>query len=223
MKLQRGLRQGCALSLPLYVVQGQVTTANINKDSNIQGIKIPNKQIDIKLSQYADDSNFFLANQELAENVLKFFQKLHLAATINLEKTTILPINTDNTLYLKQELPNTLIKEQHQIIKILGILFFEDLKEANMTNWQKVLEKIKNHSNKLSHRYLTFSFKTTILNNLILAKTTFLSNIFPILQNVLRKLHKYIFSYIWQNKNVEPTSRKTLFLKKEQGGLNISS
>ena len=137
MKLQRGLRQGCTFSLPLYVVQGQVTTANINKDSNIQGIKIPNKQIDIKLSQYADDSNFFLANQELAENVLKFLQKLHLAAgaTINLEKTTIFPINTDNTLYLKQELPNTLIKEQHQIIKILGILFFEDLKEANMINW----------------------------------------------------------------------------------------
>ena len=102
-KLQRGLRQGCALSLPLYVVQGQVTTANINKDSTIQGIKIPNKKTDIKLSQYADDSNFFLANQELAENILKFFQKLHLAtgATINLEKTTILPINTENTLYLQ--------------------------------------------------------------------------------------------------------------------------
>ena len=79
VKLQRSLRQGCPLSLPLYVVQGEVTTANINKDSTIQGIKIPNKKIDIKLSQYADDSSFFLASQESAENVLKFFQKLHLA------------------------------------------------------------------------------------------------------------------------------------------------
>ena len=211
------MRQGCALSPAIYVVQGEVTTANINKDSNIQGIKIPNKKKDIKLSQYADDSNFFLANQELAENFLKFFQKLHLAtgATINLEKTTILPINTDNTLYLQQELPNIMIKEQHQIIKILGILFSDDLKEAKMINWQKVLEKIKNHNSKLSQRYLTFSGKATILNTLILAKTTFLSNIFPIPQNVLTKLHKYIFSYIWQNKNVEPISRKTLFLKKE--------
>ena len=90
-----------------------------------------------------------------------------------------------------------------------------------MINWQNVLEKIKHHSNKLSQRYLTFSGKATILNTLILAKTTFLSNIFPIPQNVLTKLHKYIFSYIWQNKNVESTSRKTLFLIKEQGGLNI--
>ena len=223
VKIQRGLRQGCPLSLPLYVVQGEITTVNINKDSTIQGIKIPNKKIDIKLSQYADDSNFFLANQESTENVLKFFHKLHLAtgATINLEKTTILPIITDSTLYLQKQLPNVTIKEQHEITKILGILFSENLKEANMTNWQKVLEKIKHHSNKLSQRYLTFSGKATILNTLILAKTTFLSNIFPIPQNVLPKLHKYIFSYIWQNTNVEPISRKTLFLKKEQGGLNI--
>ena len=90
-----------------------------------------------------------------------------------------------------------------------------------MINWQNILEKIKNHSNKLSQRYLTFLGKATILNTLILAKTNFLSNIFPIPQNVPTKLHKYIFSYIYQKKNVEPISRKTLFLKKEQGGLSI--
>ena len=48
VKLQRGLRQGSPLSLLLYVVQGEVTIANINKDSTIQGIKTPNKKIDIK-------------------------------------------------------------------------------------------------------------------------------------------------------------------------------
>ena len=41
--LHRGLRQGCPLSLPLYVIQGEITTQNINKNSQIQGIKIPNK------------------------------------------------------------------------------------------------------------------------------------------------------------------------------------
>ena len=46
--LQRGLRQGCSLSLILYMVQGEVTTANVNKDQTIQGIKIPNRKTDIK-------------------------------------------------------------------------------------------------------------------------------------------------------------------------------
>ena len=39
------------------------------------------------------------------ENVLKYFQKLQKAigATINLEKITILPINTDKTSYIQQQ------------------------------------------------------------------------------------------------------------------------
>ena len=32
VSLQRGLRQGCPLSLPLYVVQGQITITNINQN-----------------------------------------------------------------------------------------------------------------------------------------------------------------------------------------------
>ena len=38
IQLQRGLRQGCPLSLPLYVIQGEVATININ-NQNIKGIK----------------------------------------------------------------------------------------------------------------------------------------------------------------------------------------
>ena len=103
VQLQRGLRQDCPLSLPLYVVQEEVTTININQDETISGIKISNKKQEIKVSQYADDSNFLLATQKSVENVIKLFQKLQKAtrATINLDKTTILPINTDQTSYIQ--------------------------------------------------------------------------------------------------------------------------
>ena len=33
VSFQRGLTQGCLLSLPLYVIQGQVTTNNINRNT----------------------------------------------------------------------------------------------------------------------------------------------------------------------------------------------
>ena len=97
IQIQRGLRQGCPLSLPLYVIQGEITTTNINQDDNITGIKISNYVKPIKLSQYADDSNFLLKEQKSAEKVMSFFQKLSKAsgATINFEKTKILTINTD--------------------------------------------------------------------------------------------------------------------------------
>ena len=36
ISLFRGLRQGCPLSLPLYVIQGEVTTEDINKNETIK-------------------------------------------------------------------------------------------------------------------------------------------------------------------------------------------
>ena len=38
----RGLRQGCPLSLPLYVIQGKIATENINNDNTTTGLIIPN-------------------------------------------------------------------------------------------------------------------------------------------------------------------------------------
>ena len=39
ISLERGLRQGCPLSLPLYIIQGEVTAKSINKNYSIIGIK----------------------------------------------------------------------------------------------------------------------------------------------------------------------------------------
>ena len=44
IQLLRGLRQGYPLSLPLYVIHGEVTTVNINNNENIKGVKIPNNK-----------------------------------------------------------------------------------------------------------------------------------------------------------------------------------
>ena len=71
-----------------------------------------------------------------------------------------------------------------------------------MQNWQKVLQKIENHINILSTRQLSFNGKA-------ITKHT-------------NETHKYIFTLIWQNKNQELIVRKTLFLKKEHGGLIIN-
>ena len=154
--LYRGLRQGCPLSLPLYIIQGEVTTQNINKKPQIQAVRIPNKKEQIKLSQYADDSNFFLKNTKSIQSVLTYFDKVKSAtgSTINLEKSTVLPINTNDTKTLKQTLPTLKIKQQYQTTEVLGITFCKGLKQTTETNWQRILGKIENH--------IKISFKTII-------------------------------------------------------------
>ena len=111
------------------------------------GLTIPNSRKQIKISQYADASNFFLQNQESVKNVLKYFQKLKepTGATINLQKTTELPINTDITTNLP-----TGITIKKNTIKILAIYFNEDLQYANNINWQIRIDKMEKHNQTLS-------------------------------------------------------------------------
>ena len=68
----------------------------------------------------------------------------------------------------------------------------------------------KSHK-KIAVRQLSLYGKAILTNTLILAKTTFLSNIFPIPKNILNKIHKTIFNYLRHNKAQEPIARKTLF------------
>ena len=73
----------------------------------------------------------------------------------------------------------------------------------------------------MSTRQFSLYGKSILMNTLILTETTFLSNVFPIPENITQKIHSNIFQYLWQNKTPEPIARKTLFLPKNKGGLNI--
>ena len=74
ISLQRGLGEGCPLFVPLYMIQGEVTTTNINQNKDLTGTNIPNQIKQVEISQYADDSNFLLKNQESVNNVLTLFR-----------------------------------------------------------------------------------------------------------------------------------------------------
>ena len=81
-------------------------------NNSITGIQIPNKTKQINISQHVDDTNLFLENQKSVANVLRFFETLNKAtvATINVEKTTVLPINTNDTLKIQKNTPDITIK-----------------------------------------------------------------------------------------------------------------
>ena len=97
---------------------------------------------------------------------------------------------------------------------ILGVHFEEDLKETILLNWRNTVTKMENHIQKMSTRHISLYGKSILINTLILAKTTFLSNVFTIPEKIIQKIHTNIFHYLWQNKTPEPIARKTLFLPK---------
>ena len=83
-------------------------------------------------------------------------------------------------------------------------------------NWQQILAKMENHINKLTPRRLSFYGKPILLNILILTKTAYLGNVFPISNQILTQIHKKTFNDLCQNKNLEPIVRKTSCCKKKR-------
>ena len=54
----RGVRQGCPLSPYLFILSAEVMANKIRQDRQIKGIEILGNEL--RLSQYADDTNLFL-------------------------------------------------------------------------------------------------------------------------------------------------------------------
>ena len=65
----RGVRQGCPLSPYLFILSAEIMSNKIRHDPNIKGIKILGNEL--KLSQYADDTNLFCADLASVETALE--------------------------------------------------------------------------------------------------------------------------------------------------------
>ena len=86
--LQRGCRQGDAMSPYLFVLCAEILSILIRKNKNTKGIIIHENEY--KISQYADDTSLYLdGTKKSSQNTkltLKFYAKLS-GLYINVEKT----------------------------------------------------------------------------------------------------------------------------------------
>ena len=88
INLERGLRQGCALSMPLYVLTAEILALRIRSNPRIQGITPPGSTAQVKLSQYADDTTFTLRDDSSIQETFHLLSLYESAsgAKINLAK-----------------------------------------------------------------------------------------------------------------------------------------
>ena len=69
--LERGLRQGCPLSMPLYILTAEILALQIRANEQIQGLTLPDSKEQVKLSQCADDTTLLVANDRSINEVFK--------------------------------------------------------------------------------------------------------------------------------------------------------
>ena len=59
-----GLRQGCPLSMPLYVLTAETMACNIRQNPRIHGLRPPDSEAEVKFSQFADDTTLLLTDEQ---------------------------------------------------------------------------------------------------------------------------------------------------------------
>ena len=74
--LERGVRQACPLSFPLYCVENGVFSYDIRKEKEIKGFNIPGRKENLKLSQCTNDTSFMSCNFEDIPLLLINFQNI---------------------------------------------------------------------------------------------------------------------------------------------------
>ena len=84
--VERGTRQGDPLSPYLFILTLEILFIRVRNDSSIKGFWI--KQIEIKLSAYADDTTFFVKDAQSLQRILNLMKQFRESSslTINVEK-----------------------------------------------------------------------------------------------------------------------------------------
>ena len=215
----RGLRQGCPLSLILYILISETLGNYIRNEKAIEGYQMPISGERVKHLQYADDTTGILKDLTEVEALLKLLQNYCAAsgAVLNKAKTKGIHINHDENINLHCSIPVDWNKED---TKILGIIFTPNQVANRALNWKKVIENIEKRAKIMKTRSLSLKGKALIVNTILLSKAWHVGRVYMPTTEAIRKIQKIVFQYIWA-KSHEPITRETLFQPCKKGGLGL--
>ena len=181
ININRSVRQGCPLSMLLYVLSLEPLSYYINNNKNIIGIKIPNYEKEIKSIQHADDTNILIKTQNSYNELKKELNKYEeiSGSKINQDKCGLLKIGKWEKI--ETYFPNNLVKDN---IKIFGIVFGKNNEKENIII---VINEIKIILDKWKYYKLNLTEKVIIIKTYALSKIQYLINIIEIPEKIYYK------------------------------------
>ena len=214
--LQRGLRQGCALSMPLYILTAEILAIHIRAHPSIKGLQHPASQPTI--SQYADDTTLLLADDESINQVLKIFEVYENAsgAKLNMQKCkglwcgsyrhrTDTPTDFDWT--------NTYLPD-----KLLG-LYVGNI-DCTDKNIEHKIHKLRTITTAWKHRDISLKGKALVINGLLTSTLWYLAANIHFPSWAVQEIEDIIYTFLWDNKR-PLLNRNIIALPLVEGGLNI--
>ena len=214
-----GIRQGCPLSMLLFILGIEPLTRKILSNNKIKGISIGKNKLIV--NHYADDLTIFVSDPssfpEIATTLSEFSK--YSGLKINLQKTKLLSNSTILSNEFQKSFPQGIIQSTS---KILGLHFSFDPSSDDL-NWKKVLSTTSYLYSSILNHHDSLHSKVISINLHILPQILFVARIFPPKPSLIKSLNKQLFKYIWNLSPFEPIKRSTLYLPKNDGGISLPS
>ena len=134
----RGVRQGCPISMLLYIIQAEIFALKVKLNKRIKGLKILGQEE--KVNAFADDTNFYIQDEislEILGRMLEQYEQFS-GAKLNRDKCQGMWIGSDIGRY-DGPLGFDWTKDK---IKILGIIYKNDGEEVIAQNWNPVFDSM---------------------------------------------------------------------------------
>ena len=213
----KGVRQGCPLSPYLFILSAEILSVKIRQDSSVKGIKIFGNEI--KLSQFADDTNLFTTDLSSVENALKIvgdFGKIA-GLLLNIKKTKAIWLGK----WANNKSCPLGMKWLHTTVKILGIHFLYDDKGNNVFNFNHKVERLQMKLNMWSGRDLTVFGKVMIIKTLGLSQLIYSASNLVVPDGIAGTVKTKTIKFLWKNKK-DKIKRAGLYQDQDKGGLGMT-
>jgi hypothetical protein len=233
IKIERGVKQGDALSCAIFIICIDPLLRNINKNNEIKEITIRKKntisKLSFKASAYADDISI-ICKKGCIQKVFDEYERLTLKSglELNADKTEILLLNdhnneeTFNIRYNHKTFEITTVNT----IRICGIYFCADEEQEYNLN---VHEKIKKLSNKIrvwTTRGLTMEGKTLIVKTFGLSQIIYNMQAYGFNQDEIMNIERIIFKFLWSTQDnhnsIDIIKRSIMKNEYSKGGMKVT-
>ena len=220
-KLERGCRQGDALSPYLFILCAEILAILVRNNPRIKGIRI--NGIEYLTSQYADDTSLTLdGTQESLLNtmlVLKFYGRIS-GLNVNTDKTKVIWFGARKN---SQEIlcPEYNLAWGENTFTLLGVKFSTNLTDIVNINYDAKIEEINRLFITWSKRMLSPIGKIVVIKSLALAKLNHLILSIPDPpQEKINMIQNLFFRFLWKNGR-DKVKRTVITQEYKAGGLKM--
>ena len=213
--LKRGVRQGCPLSLLLYLLVIEVFAIQMRLNPNIIGFTIGGEKI--ISAHYVDDATIIIKQNRCFKEVIKEMTEYEEAsgAKINYKKTKGLWAGS----WKGRRLSPMDIKWTSKNVYNLGIFFGND--DPATDTFNEIAPKFMKRLNYWKQFHFSQIGKSRVLEIFMASKLVYAIKFYPIPSIIQKNLQKAIFDFMTFPRKVVTIEQKELWKTKDQGGIKL--